>query len=257
MGCRRKAARETRHFAREKLSQVPQGAIPKKRPAPPPLPTAAEKAAAEQAASGQAPVASPRLTAPAPRASLSGVCDELWRGTVASPQGPQAAASSTDCLPALPALVPPRVQAAPSPKPQPAQPAAAAPAPQQQARPVGASWRRASSAYAGHSSSRFVELNGLYTQAEFVERLRAVPGVLEVWLLPEKPGSGHYFQQNVGVRTLLLDLLRPSKYYTVELTTHGHRKGTQTCTAMHKDPPPVECLKQDVWRVLLGAKWGP
>lgn len=81
-------------------------------------------------------------------------------------------------------------------------------------------------------------------------RLKAVPGVTEVFLLDPKPEGAHYFQRNVGVRTRLLHLLRPNKFYTVELTTHGHVRGSTTCTAMHKDPPPVECLKQDVWRVL-------
>lgn len=117
----------------------------------------------------------------------------------------------------------------------------------------GRSWRRANSAYAGHSTSRFVELNGLYTQQEFCDRLRAVSGVTEVFLLEKKPGSGHYFERNVGVRTRLLELVRPGKYYTVELTTHRHLKGSETCTAMHKDPPPLESLRQDVWRVLPEA----
>ena len=96
----------------------------------------------------------------------------------------------------------------------------------------------------------FIELAQKYDYLEFEKRLKAVPGVLRVEHSKQKPSGKHYVQTYLHVFTEA----NPKRFIQMELTTHGHRENTDTCSALYTTPP--NGLQEEADRILRTAVAG-
>ena len=100
--------------------------------------------------------------------------------------------------------------------------------------------------YPAKSGMGFVELARKYDYGAFADRIRALPGVKHVeHSEPKQPGN-HYVQPRL--RKV------PHRFIQMELSTHGHRKNTTNCTALHWKPPAG--LEGEARRILAAAVAG-
>ena len=104
--------------------------------------------------------------------------------------------------------------------------------------------------YSAESGMAFVELAQKYDYLEFENRLKAVPGVLRVEHSKNKPPGKHYVPTYLRVFTAT----DPKRFIQMELTTHGHRKDTNTCSALYFTPPSG--LQEKTKRILHVAVAG-
>jgi hypothetical protein len=96
----------------------------------------------------------------------------------------------------------------------------------------------------------FIELARKYDYTEFERRLKDVPGVARGEHSRPKPLGRHYVETYLHVVTET-DRLR---FIQMELTTHGHRADTDTCSALYFRPP--KGLEEEARRILKAAVAG-